>query len=519
MRRLVQLFIPCVFLSGCFGPGEGVEVPQDQIYFPVGLALDKGARHLFVVSSDFDLQFNGGAVQSYDLDALHEALPRVCNENADCGGTACEAGLCLLSGKETPCPQGDRAGADRLLFPGRCNAIDPTLLHLQVDKVKIGAFATDAILRERPDTDELGEPILDTAGHQVPDGGTDLAPERLFVPVRGDSTLHWLDVTTDGLLQCGQSNNAGACDDAHRAGDDPTENTRGIKLNAEPFAIDADESGRTIAVTNQTTGTASLFVNDWKAPDGPQLRFALASSSIPSRPVGIAAVPRVAADVGKDPDDAFMMTFRNSAQVRLFRFAPDGQSAPDRQFLVDGGGVAIDANSVGSDSRGIAIDPSTRKRAEAACNGDAACLQTAALVPLDVYVANRSPSSLLIGRSRPPLEYPYFFQALPLTTGPSRVVVGQVQTPAGELETRVFVACFDSRRIFVYDPLRSRIETEILTGRGPHAVAVDPTRKLLYVGHFTDSYVGVYSLDLASPATYGTLLGTLGTPKAPRSSK
>jgi hypothetical protein len=94
-----------------------------------------------------------------------------------------------------------------------------------------------------------------------------------------------------------------------------------------------------------------------------------------------------------------------------------------------------------------------------------------------------------------------------------------VRTPSGEEETRVFVVCFDSRRIFVYDPKRSRFETEIFTGRGPHAVAVDTARSLLYVGHFTDSFIGVFSLDLSSPATYGTMLGTLGTPKAPRSSK
>jgi len=131
-------------------------------------------------------------------------------------------------------------------------------------------------------------------------------------------------------------------------------------------------------------------------------------------------------------------------------------------------------------------------------------------------VAGRA--TLLIGRTRPPQDYPFFFQTVPLTTGPSRVVAAQILTPSG-LETRVFVVCFDSRRIFVYDPQRSRIETEILTGRGPHAVVVDQARKLLYVGHFTDSYIGVYSLDLAFPATYGTMLGTLGTPKSPRSSK
>jgi len=79
--------------------------------------------------------------------------------------------------------------------------------------------------------------------------------------------------------------------------------------------------------------------------------------------------------------------------------------------------------------------------------------------------------------------------------------------------------CFDSRRIFVYDPQRRRFEAEILTGRGPHAVAIDTERALMYVGHFTDSFVGVFSLDLGSPASYGSMLGMLGTPKAPRSSK
>jgi DNA-binding beta-propeller fold protein YncE len=218
-----------------------------------------------------------------------------------------------------------------------------------------------------------------------------------------------------------------------------------------------------------------------------------------------------------------MLTFRDSAQVRLVRFNSDGAPSDEnnqRPYLIDGGGVGIDANSVGSDSRGIAIDGSARKNAKAHCAADdSQCLSDANLVPLDVYVANRAPSTLLIGRTRPPQEYPYFFESVALTAGPSRVIVGQLTTPSGATETRVFVACFDSRRIFVYDPQRSRIETEILTGRGPHALLVDEKRQLLYVGHFTDSYVGVYSLDLAFPATYGTMLGTLGNPKSPRASK
>ncbi|HEX2873736.1 MAG TPA: hypothetical protein VHP33_20915 [Polyangiaceae bacterium] len=503
MRRLIHLVIPCLLLSGCFGPGEGVEVPVNEIYFPVGMAVDKDAEHLFVVSSDFDLQYNGGSIQSFDLEDLYAELPVRCTEDADCNdGQLCQQGMCAAQGK-SPCPSGDREDASRLLYPGRCNPIEiPTF-----DRVKIGAFATDAIIRERPDS-----------APKDPD-----APERLFVPVRGDSTLHWLDVK-NGKLECGQAGSSdGSCDDQHRAGDDPTKNSRGLELNVEPFAIDADAGGNTIVVTNQTTGTASLFLNESWDSKGPQLSFELSGNGIPRLAVGIASLPQpLAPGEVANPYSTYMMTFRNAAQVRLIRFAPDDLSPVNspRPYLVDGYGVGIEANSVGTDSRGIALDAAARKKAKDACAaGDTTCADAAALVPIDVYVANRAPSSLLIGRTRPPQEYPYFYQSVALTTGPSRVVVGHVTTPEGEDETRVFVACFDSRRIFVYDPQRARIETEILTGRGPHAMTVDTQRQLLYVGHFTDSYVGVYSLDLAHPATYGTMLGTLGTPKSPRASK
>jgi hypothetical protein len=516
MRRLVPFLIPCVLSSGCFG-GEGLEVPTDEIYFPLGLAIDSAGKHLYVVSSDFDLQYDGGSVQSYRLDDLYAKLPQRCATDADCGDGKCNQGMCSTTLEDSPCPQGDRPPEDWLLYPGRCNFIDnkPFI----ASKVKIGAFATDAVIRTEP--------------NQTTEDPTALR-QRLFVPVRGDTTLHWMDLQ-NGQIECGQSNNAGACDSLHRAGQSPArENTRDLSLAAEPFGIDANDNGSTLVVTNQTSGTASLFVNDWNEPkQGPYLKFALSSSNMPSRPIGIAHLPRRPED--KDPDalttDAFLMTFRNAAQVRLLRYAPDGADAdadptveePEgtnpRPYLVDGGGVIIDANSVGADSRGLAVDRTAREKATAACGSDEACIEQAALIPLDVYVANRSPATLLIGRTQPPLEYPYFFQTVPLTVGPSRVVVGQIPTPSGELETRAFVVSFDSRRVFIIDPKRLRIEVEIMTGRGPQALAIDAPRRLLYVGHFTDSWIGVYSLDLASPASYGTLIGSLGFPKAPRSSK
>lgn len=499
MIRLLRLLVPCAWLSACFSPGEGVEVPREQIYFPVGLAMDGASEHLFVVSSDFDLQYNGGAIQSYPLSEIIERLPTTCSSQKPCPGSqTCVQGLCEDE-QGNPCPAGiePRAVEEQLLYPGRCGSMNIAVGSKHT--AKIGAFGTDVILRARPE-------------------GLAGAPERLFIPVRGDTTLHWIDVER-GALDCAQEED-GACARSHRAGQDAArENTRDLELAPEPFAIDANPEGRTIVVTNQTSGTASLFINDW-SDNGPFLKFALSSDRIPSRPVGIANLPRTDASSASPTPDAFLMTFRNSAQVRLIRFADDGGSSPEREYLVDGGGVGIDANSVGSDSRGIAVDSSARELAVSRCaEDDQACRDQAQLTPLDVYVANRAPASLLIGRTLPPLEYPYFFQSLPLTVGPSRVVIGKVRSPGGELETRVFVVCFDSRRIFVYDPQRARFEAEIQTGRGPHAVAVDSEHQLLYVGHFTDSFVGVFSLDLTAPASYGTMLGTLGTPKQPRSSQ
>jgi hypothetical protein len=115
-----------------------------------------------------------------------------------------------------------------------------------------------------------------------------------------------------------------------------------------------------------------------------------------------------------------------------------------------------------------------------------------------------------------------------MTNGPSRVFVGYVINRNGDLERRVFVICFDSRRIFIYDPVERRFETQVITGRGPHAFALDVnldrhdetnTYAYAYVGHFTDSYIGVIDLDQRHSSTYGTIVLSIGQRTAPRASK
>ena len=117
-------------------------------------------------------------------------------------------------------------------------------------------------------------------------------------------------------------------------------------------------------------------------------------------------------------------------------------------------------------------------------------------------------------------------ESIPLSFGPSRVVVGKVIGLDGAPHTRVFVVCFDSRKVGVYNPATHAMEDWIETGRGPHGFVTElgadasgaPSYAHAYVAHFTDSYIGVVDLDMRN-TTFGTILTTLGRPSAPRASK
>jgi len=577
MRPLSLLAaLSVLLLNSCYSPGDGKAPPLEELYFPTGLALDGlaksddgkgGPKYLYVVNSDFDLQYRAASVISYDLDRLREVVPRNCNATADCGpgGGICDAPgvagipddptrvpsyFCVDPGTTAPCPFGERDEADLVLTPGRCKSIDPLspLKKLLVDSVGIGAFATDVIWRAKPKADS--NPKADSK-HQ----------SRLFIPVRGDSTLHWIDLDSsdgypngDGHFSCGQNgSDDDRCNEQHRSGDSTSDNPDQLLQPPEPYAVDATADGGFVAVTNQTSGNVSLYANDW-SDRGPKLASIL--NGLPQTPVAIAAVPPAAVASGELPEEAgFLVAYRSASQVDLLRVHTDPFTGPSgvsytRDGLRPAGSAPINANSLGFDSRGIAIDDAQRQKDYAACraaqcgppNTSTECVTQltqclrAAHQPA-VYVASRAPASLLVGAMTADLsatgtnDLPSFTDTVPLTFGPSRVILGEVRVPgtadsvlsddAGpyELERRVFVVCFDSRRIFVYDPQRRVIDSIVSTGRGPYALAIDGARGLAYLGHFTDSYLGVISLDQRFPKTYATIVASIGAPKSPRSSK
>src|ERR1019366_10774931 len=51
----------------CYTAGNGTPPPMNSFYYPTGLAVSSGGNVLYAINSDFDLQWNGGTLQSYDL--------------------------------------------------------------------------------------------------------------------------------------------------------------------------------------------------------------------------------------------------------------------------------------------------------------------------------------------------------------------------------------------------------------------------------------------------------------------
>jgi hypothetical protein len=537
---------------GCYPQDNGKDPPLDRFYFPVSVAVGPdredgtGPSRLYVTNSDFDLQYNAGSLQAYDLDRLRELLPRYCDRDSDCtGGYVCDVPtlestkppthVCVDPADPKPCGElGEQSAGESLVTPGRCNFVDPTSPpgggpSLLVQSVSIGAFATDALYRVNP-TDASGR------------------TGRLFVPVRGDSTLHWIDVNEDGdgtdSLDCGQGSGL-SCDSNHRRGSDAAlENSRGLTLPVEPFGIAANELGTALVLTHQTTGSVSLFVNRWAlgegALDGPNL--ADVRSGLPSGAMGVASIPESRFVIESPPgtvqyQPGFLVTFRTAPQLQLVRYYSSieltGQGGipqqldPQAPFLETSRSVPVTTNSSGFDSRGIAVDARRRRACESRC-GDSAerpeCLKRCVRTPLEVYIANRSPPSMIVGVSVPNStepgsdDLPTFNDSIPLGQGASRVYTGSVLGKDGTPEPRVFVICFDTKLIYIYDPA-SGVETTINTGRGPHSLAIDAARGLGYVGHFLDSYVGVIDLNKAHKASYGKMILTLGQPAPPRAAK
>ncbi len=596
---------------GCYSTGDGTSPPSKAIYYPVGLRVSAGGTVLYAVNSDFDLQFNGGTLQSYDLAKLRrDTLAIIANPR--------DPNVAIIDRQAQngqPCP----ARADALPPLGQTCAppVDSTVYVR--DAAIIGAFATDLLLTPPP-----SQLVVQAAQTPRNPGDASLCPhpafatdpfppgctvpgnrrfDRLFAPVRGNASVTWASVERDGpdsiaptdpnvpygpfAIQC-DKDSTGRCGASHTAGSDPNEpgNSRHITMPGEPFGIAMSEDGESLTITHQNDTKTSLFSTGYRRTDAdtgtgdgapaPFLQFVL--DGVAFGGIGIAAVPHDR-DAFLDmpaayPRAAFLQTSRAVAEVDLVRRYPDefaGTLPPTatdstgssliRPFLDRETAFPITIGAGGTDSRGIAIDPTPRLackakvlpagagRTQADVDQD---LQTCGQKPARVFIANRTPASLLIGevgaatKSTDTFDPDRFLlhTQIPLSAGPSKVYLAPVVEGDGAYGLRVFIVCFDAATVFVYNPDTEQVENVIRVGLGPYAMAFDPfdmndvathakvpfdprmagsglrRYRFAYLASFTNSFIQILDLDNAQVdrSTFETIVFTLGQPTAPKGS-
>src|ERR1700746_3319529 len=87
-RLLLGAAVAATMMPACYSAGGGTAPPTSTFYFPVGLAVSAGGNVLYAVNSDFDLQWNGGTLQSYDLNQIRQDTVAMIASSVDGGVVA-----------------------------------------------------------------------------------------------------------------------------------------------------------------------------------------------------------------------------------------------------------------------------------------------------------------------------------------------------------------------------------------------------------------------------------------------
>ncbi|MFW6031724.1 MAG: hypothetical protein ACOC9T_03965, partial [Myxococcota bacterium] len=169
--------VAVVLLGGCLSnPGE--DPRPGRLNFPIAMErLDRTgdgmSDQLLVANANFDLGYNRGTLQSYDIDRL-----------LDCAQDCRFSEGCVI----VPPEVGTGAADGLVIDAAECDGLTP-------EEVLIGSFASGLAL--------------------TPD------ENRVYLPVRSDSNLTWVDIDSEGQFACGgEPGVRHECTDAFRRADD-----------------------------------------------------------------------------------------------------------------------------------------------------------------------------------------------------------------------------------------------------------------------------------------------------------
>ncbi len=478
---MLRLFAICALLSGCHVDlnEEGTEPRKDELYFPTGLEKDPTEPFLYVSNGNSDLKFGGGTVQLVDTKRFFTALDTFHNSKNDCGaGSDCET--CV----------------EDSLDPNIVNCSEEPFI-LENVTVKIGNFA--------------GALRLQKTGGKT---------RRLYVAVRGDPSVTWIDVDLNQPVNTGGNvretfncvDNLAAlpkmpetppgCDPSHQVQTyactgRPNCTTGFATIPPEPFNLVLDvgkpASGEiyTRLLVSHLSGGQIMLVDVQAAPYVRDVSGPLFQADSAMRRGAFSMAPQRPAD----PSAPWYLTSNLQPTIATFRIADVGVVVPSVAFSL-GGQFATN-----NDLRDIVFEEGGNR----------------------AFVTSNAPPSLIVIDTRPsntgttpgnPANM--VVDVIDVCQVPSQLQIRYVQTPAGR-RPRLYVSCFLSNQVMVVDPDQPAVVDTILVGRQPNELVFDedPARPVAYVTLFGEHSIGVIDLKRGS-VTENRMIARIGLPTLPK---
>ena len=437
--RALRLALLSGLLGGCLS-NPGAPPPEGLLLSPIAVAMQQpevGApTHLMVLNSNFNLRYNSGSLQNYDLAVMNQAIDEAC--------VAPHAGLTDEECRET---EGCAVAENCVIVPDGLDDVDDAGGQLLITR-RAGLIT--------------GEVRVSSYGSTI---ALNAAGDRAYLGIRSDADITYVDVdVASGGLTCGErADVVHRCGDAFRHTDQSLAQARDIELPPDPLGINvrpledlvAGETGSALLVVHRS-GAVSYLIDRGDgvtlvdtltglgdellaASFGPDQRIWVPSAVSPLLTrVGV-TLDGVADDVAEDG------LVYNAGFARVVGVTGDG---------------SLDARGVGFDSEG------------------------------NTLVLTRSPGSLVVadGGIRPDGTLSVL-ASIEIGVGPSRM---KVVTLRGR--EYVFVSCFDSRDVYIVDLLTRELTAVVRGMSGPFEFEIDVVRERAYVADFRTSVIRVVDL-------------------------
>ena len=449
--RLVPVLGCAVLVAACTASADQVRPPDDEIYFPTGIAVAPDETVAFVTSANSELRYDSGTVSVFDLQTVDDTIAAWTTRQEIPSGTC----------GSDPCCEQDPDHTETLVC-------DESLFINKGAGVRIGNFATDVAIQDL--------------------GGGSL---RLIIPTRGDPSIAW--VNWDGSrLSCNPGGEANAlCDDAHRLS--YVDNNADLaSIPEEPFGVFADSAGEFAMVTHLTTGAVTL-IDSPKNSDNVQVTDVLSGIFAADPSNGLRGATGVAGRLPNAAGDIIYVGSRSEDRVQTFTVGRPVNDAPP--FMLPGNWFFLDAvggnNGGSSDTRGMqfSIDGSR------------------------LYMVNRRPPSMQIwDTSIGPTGFPKnrAVGATDICRQASTVAI----SGSGDAE-RAYVSCFQDGQVYVVDPRgKVSVDDIMLVGRGPYATAAARQRNRLFVTNFLEDTIAVVDI-APNTRTHDRVVLRIGKVKPP----